>query len=536
MAMLRALRRLIIITAYVVAFWVALPLVLIMLGRWLDTVLRLTLDPLPWWGWILLVSGLGFLGWGALWLHIKGHGLPVSALPPPNLVVSGPYGLVRHPMYLGYNVALVGLALILGSWGLFIVGGPLFLLCWVVYARYEERGLLRRFGAEYRAYQTEVAMWPRLPLYRIVQILVALRVLPVTVEGRAYLPRRGAYVIVANHACYLDPVLLSRLTWRHIRFLATAEAFRSRLLGWALRRSGAIPLRRYRIDPVACRAMLRRLAYGEIVGLFVEGERSPLGVYEGTMPRTAAIIARLGVPVIPVGICGSYDAGPRWSGLLRRRPVTLRIGPPVVFTGKDPVQTIDAAISGLLDDSVPRVHLEGIPRERLGRVLWACPRCQEVYRWHVLMLYCERCGARFTPTTQGLFIDSYENTQSLAELGEDIVSEASTIPEIACFASGYYERSLVGAIHPLEPMGTGTLRLTRSSLTFTPLRDELSTPLTIPMRQIRSVTTERADTLQIATRNEAWQFQPEEMSVFRLYHIVLAWAEPSLELRRMRVS
>lgn len=522
------IRRFTIIAVYVTVFWLALPLVLIAIGGWLDAEFTLARAPAQW-GWLLLIGGLAFLAWAALWLRTQGHGLPVSALPPPNLVVTGPYGLVRHPMYLGYNVALVGLALVLGSQGLMIVGGPVFLLCWVAYALFEERGLRRRFGAEYRAYQAEVAIWPRLPLYQIVQVLVAARVLPVTVEGRTHLPR-GAYVIVANHACYLDPVLLGRLTWRRIRFLSTAEAFRPRLFGWALRRAGAIPLRRYRVDPVACRAMLRRLSYGEIIGLFVEGERSPLGVYEGAMPRAASIIARLGVPVLPVGICGSYEVGPRWSGVLRRRPVTLRIGPPVVFPlGQDPAQAIDAAIGALLNASVSRVHLAGLPRERLGRVLWACPRCLEEQPWDVVALHCAGCGARFTPTPDGLFVDAAGQPHSLADLGRPLVSAAPTTADIACAADGRRERSMVGALRPLEPAGTGTLRLTREALTFTPDAAGSFAPLTIPMHQIHSATTERADTVQIATAHEVWQFKPEAMSVFRLHQIVLAWARPRLE-------
>ena len=527
MARLGAYRRLIIITVYVLVFWVVLPLALIAIGRWLDVAFALDLQPTAW-GVLPLIGGLAFLAWAALWLRIRGHGLPVSAFPPPNLVATGPYGLVRHPMYIGYNVALVGLAFVLGSWGLLIVGGPIFLLFWVAYALFEESDLRRRFGAEYMAYQAEVAMWPRLPLYQIVQVLVAARVLPVTVEGRSYLPR-GACAIVANHTCYLDPVLLSRLTWRPIRFLATAEAFRMRLFGWALRRSGAIPLHRYRVDPVACRQMLRCLGYSQIAGFFVEGERSPFGTYEGSMPRAAGIIARLGVPVVPVGICGSYDVGPRWSGVLRRRPVTLRVGPPIVFTGQNPALAIDAAIGALLDETVPRVHLAGLPRRRLSRVLWACPRCLEEQQWDVVALQCGACGARFAPTDDGLFTDKEGHTQTLAELGAPLVTAAPTISEIGCPAAGACERSMIGPIRRMQPAGAGTLRFTREALTFTPDTAGSYAALTIPMRQIRSATTERADTLQIATAQEAWQFKPGAMSVFRLHRIVMAWAEPRLE-------
>lgn len=520
-------KRYMIIAAYTIVFWVALPLTLIAIGKGIDTAMRLG-GASSAWGWALLGAGLALLAWAALWLRIQGNGLPISALPPARLVVTGPYGIVRHPMYVGYNVALIGLALVLGSPGLLIIGGPIFLLGWIAYALVEERGLRRRFGAEYLAYQAEVALWPRVPLYRIIQILVALRVMPVNVEGHRRLPR-GPFVVVANHACYLDPALLSRLTWRRIRFLATAEAFRPRLLGWALRRSGAIPLRRYRIDPVACRRMLRHLSYGEIVGLFVEGERAPLGKYEGAMPRAAATIAQLGVPVIPVGICGSYDAGPRWASVLRRKPVTLRVGAPVAFAGQDPTQAIDKAISALLDASVPNVHLAGLPRERLSRVLWGCPRCLDEREWNAAALRCAHCGAHFAATPHGLFADSEGATQTLAALAEPLFAAADTVPKIACAAQGAYERVLVGPIRPMDSLGAGTLHISHTALSFTPLAAGAFTPLHIPIERIRSVTTERADTLQIATGESVWQFKPESMSVFRLYQIVMTWAKPRLE-------
>ena len=89
--------------------------------------------------------------------------------------------------------------------------------------------------------------------------------------------------------------------------------------------------------------------------------------------------------------------------------------------------------------------------------------------------------------------------------------------------------ALTGPIRPLEPLGAGTLLLTPEALTFTPGAPGAFTPLTLPMRQIRSVTTERADTLQVATATGVWQFRPDTMSVFRLHWIVMDWAEPRLE-------
>lgn len=67
---------------------------------------------------------------------------------------------------------------------------------------------------------------------------------------------------------------------------------------------------------------------------------------------------------------------------------------------------------------------------------------------------------------------------------------------------------MFGPVRPLEPLGEGNLRLDCSGLAF----DGLS----LPLADIRSVTTERADTLQVATSSAMWQFRPTAESAFRL--------------------
>lgn len=96
------------------------------------------------------------------------------------------------------------------------------------------------------------------------------------------------------------------------------------------------------------------------------------------------------------------------------------------------------------------------------------------------------------------------SAQTLSALGEPLVSAAATMSEIACSAMGAFERSSVGPTRPLESLGDGMLRFMRETLMFTPHTAGSFAPLTIPIRNIRTATTERADTLQIATTASAW--------------------------------
>jgi protein-S-isoprenylcysteine O-methyltransferase Ste14 len=85
------------------------------------------------------------------------------------LVNVGPYGVVRNPMMWGIGTLLIGLALTLGSVGLWF-GFVLFLLfiSWFV-LNYEEPDMERRFGEEYREYCRQTPRWWPLPPWRSVR-------------------------------------------------------------------------------------------------------------------------------------------------------------------------------------------------------------------------------------------------------------------------------------------------------------------------------------------------------------------------------
>ena len=72
-------------------------------------------------GLVLFALGLGFAIWARI--HIgRNWGSPMTQKDEPELVTSGPYHLVRHPIYSGLLVAGVGTAVALSWMWLFAVG------------------------------------------------------------------------------------------------------------------------------------------------------------------------------------------------------------------------------------------------------------------------------------------------------------------------------------------------------------------------------------------------------------------------------
>jgi len=70
------------------------------------------------------------------------------------LIRSGPYAYIRHPIYAGMLLAVVGTALAVGEWRAF-AGFGLALIGWSRKAMTEEALLASEFGEQYRAYQRQ---------------------------------------------------------------------------------------------------------------------------------------------------------------------------------------------------------------------------------------------------------------------------------------------------------------------------------------------------------------------------------------------
>jgi len=114
---------------------------------------------------VLLAAGL-LLG-GGCWLIRRatadfaryGQGTPAPQDPPRRLVTEGCYAWCRHPMWLGYDLAALGVVLLLRSWGTLLVAWPLLLALQIRFLKSREELLLqKRFGREYREYCRRVPL------------------------------------------------------------------------------------------------------------------------------------------------------------------------------------------------------------------------------------------------------------------------------------------------------------------------------------------------------------------------------------------
>jgi protein-S-isoprenylcysteine O-methyltransferase Ste14 len=113
-----------------------------------------------WAGVALCVLGFG-LAISARWHLGRNWGMPMSRKEQPELVTSGPYAFIRHPIYAGLILAMIGSAIGVNvSWALMLIPvGAYFILS----AREEESAMLQQFPEQYAAYMARTGMLvPRL--------------------------------------------------------------------------------------------------------------------------------------------------------------------------------------------------------------------------------------------------------------------------------------------------------------------------------------------------------------------------------------
>jgi protein-S-isoprenylcysteine O-methyltransferase Ste14 len=117
---------------------------------------------LRWTGVALGVATLGAVRWvlGNLGRNVSETVLTKSG---QELVTSGPYRWIRHPLYTTGILLFTSLGLIAANWFILLFAAIALLGIRLGVIPTEERELIARFGSDYEAYRARTgAMWPRM--------------------------------------------------------------------------------------------------------------------------------------------------------------------------------------------------------------------------------------------------------------------------------------------------------------------------------------------------------------------------------------
>lgn len=106
-------------------------------------------------GVVLCGLGIGLAIWARTYLG-RNWGMPMSRKEFPDLVTTGPYAYVRHPIYSGIILATLGSAI--GENLFWLIPLVLAGVYFIVSAKAEEKNMVQEFPDQYPAYQARTKM------------------------------------------------------------------------------------------------------------------------------------------------------------------------------------------------------------------------------------------------------------------------------------------------------------------------------------------------------------------------------------------
>ncbi len=211
-----------------------------------------------------------------------------------------------------------------------------------------------------------------------------LRVLTrIEVRGRENIPPTSNFIFAANHIGLVDAFLPFYILNNNNLVLLVGEKWEKQwIMRWLGRGLNFLFVDRFNPDLKAIREVITRMKHGEVLVITPEGTRSKVGYLIEGKPGVSYLAAKMGYPLAPVGISGTFDKV--FFGQLKRlhRPhVIVSIGPvfslpPLPTEG----QSRDEALKADTDEIMCRIAAL-LPQEQRG-VYAGHPRLKELLEIH----------------------------------------------------------------------------------------------------------------------------------------------------------
>jgi 1-acyl-sn-glycerol-3-phosphate acyltransferase len=161
----------------------------------------------------------------------------------------------------------------------------------------------------------------------------------------------GPLLVAANHSSYLDPPLVGVAFRKEMVYLGRSTLFSNPLARWLFPKLNVVPVDQDKAEVAPLKAMLRLLKEGNQCLIFPEGGRSADGKMQPAQPGVGFVVAKSGVPVLPMRVFGAWEALPPGKAKIKFRKITVVAGDVIHFApeelkrGKDTYQAISNRIT-----------------------------------------------------------------------------------------------------------------------------------------------------------------------------------------------
>ncbi len=218
---------------------------------------------------------------------------------------------------------------------------------------------------------------------------------------------KGPFLILPNHNCTLDPIMVA-MSFRTPIYFVTSDhllrlGFLSKVIDFLVAPIGKL---KASSDLVTIKKIMKKLKRGRTVCIFPEGNRSFHGCTTYISPAIGKLIKTINVDVLLYNIDRRYLADPRWGNTIRRgklRGFVKRTLRPEEYKAMTPEEITDVVVEALDVNPTPLDPPNVIPfkgkrlAESLERAVFICPHCKSVASIHTKGNEgtCEVCGLTF---------------------------------------------------------------------------------------------------------------------------------------------
>lgn len=155
------------------------------------------------------------------------------------------------------------------------------------------------------------------------------------INGIENIPKKGPFILAANHASYIDHFVLGYLIIpflnKKLHFLAKKEHFDNIFKKAWHTYAGAIPIDRQSGGKEALKWAVKALKEGRIIAIHPEGTRSLTGKLQEAKTGTARLTLATKAPVIPIGLIGTFEILPKGKYIPKLKRAAMNIGKPMYF-------------------------------------------------------------------------------------------------------------------------------------------------------------------------------------------------------------
>lgn len=244
------------------------------------------------------------------------------------------------------------------------------------------------------------------------------------------MPLRGPCFIFGNHANYFDPFLINLdMTDEPTAGVMTRDQFHKPIPRIFMDSIGIVPTSKYVPEPGIVRKVMQMIDRERMIVIFPEGGRRWAGKPKPMIETTLKLFWKMGIPVHPVQIHGSYLSWPRWADHIRKSSLEIRWLDPLHasdFSSYEAfAETCRSAID--FDEYNPpgsvKVHSCSKPAAGIERFLYRCPETGEtgsIYSPDGKQVFSRTSDLSCTMNLHSRLVDAHGEPHSIVELFEKI--------------------------------------------------------------------------------------------------------------------